>query len=605
MTREARSVINRREDQTKGNTKWVVAKKEQRPPLHVKGGDKRDVEHEPDVADVEALREAVHWLYKEKIFPRAVLVQWRLESRSSQKWTKSRLLSVAQAVPELHVMPRDPTKFNYSILLNEEDYENYKAVFADDDDSSCKVDERLWAEAARLFEVGTWPPPKEVAHQLYEVALWLRGQSSILCKVGLGLLLGMVRRGIRSQLLGYHGSVLVAYQRSDDYEKAANAKANRPTGIKEGELYAKEWKHLQWCLAQVLGKYGNELQIPALKMKFRDEHNAELSETAFGHISLMSLLRDERLGEVFEVEHQKGKESTLVLKLLDDRMVGSPFSGQAFGTVPPKGYEFLQPSAVLDVESEDCLETPRKQSEADDSLELVHTPPRKQDSDSDDLEVSPEPPDCEVFFGNPFHQAGQLSSTPPEKQNWDALNGSNMAEINYPMYTSFAGHGLNFSPYAAESDYFCSAREPMVHRPIYTSDVSSKLTQDQRFVALKQLLDEDLAFQEKLAQELLAAVVQAVEAEPGAQAATDVPPAAEHETTGHVEAASSEEPCALPWKLCIKRTFVNVEMEPPQTARARSSPPHGWSDVWPCMGFAAMDSTMDTATATVRMHKAD
>jgi len=596
--------------------RWVLANREEldlRSPSF-------DVEGEEALTDEAALREAVRWLYSEKIYPRAVLVQWRLESRSHVKWAKNRLQAVAQAASGLYVMPHEPVKFNYSIMLREEHYDNPNGLFADDDDSAKEVDDAVWNEVVRYLKAGAWPYCRDAGYQLYELAVWLQGQSQTLAKVDVGTLLGLARRGTRCQLLGYRGQALVPFCHSDDYEKAENAKAHRPTGIKEGELYAKEWKHLQWCFVQVLGRHGGSLQVPALKTKFRDLHEAELSETAFGHVTLMGLLRDEKLGTAFTIDPQTGKESsTQVITLLDYSMVDRPFSGQGFGTVPPKGYEFLL-SAVSPLQLQEAtLSDAGSAVEGTDSdsmasgrpLELVQTPPRKRrgscsHTDMDTMEVTPEGE--WGSFGSDF------GDPPTGRAGTDDVQ---VEQVSSPC----TGDRLSFSPASSHSSHGVDAP---VQRMGYTPEVVQRMSQDERFTALDQLLQTDEEFIDDMKRQLTLClesigtikqtkerkVKQTGPAEARKQALPRALPLkkAEHnKITGSKETNGSEQ-CDHPWRLCIRRTFVNVELglQTP-TVRARSSPPHGdrRESVWPCLGWADMDSTMDTATATARMHNAE
>eukprot|EP00403_Amphidinium_massartii_P019519 CAMPEP_0178421868 /NCGR_PEP_ID=MMETSP0689_2-20121128/26873_1 /TAXON_ID=160604 /ORGANISM="Amphidinium massartii, Strain CS-259" /LENGTH=310 /DNA_ID=CAMNT_0020043401 /DNA_START=55 /DNA_END=988 /DNA_ORIENTATION=+ len=274
--------------------------------------------------DLDLLEEAISWLYDEEVTPRALVLQWRLQWMCGEKWNSQRLLAAVKASNTLHVEPPTPSKMNFGIFRQKDDV-NSERIFSDSEETAYAVPDALWTEVAKEMEVGGWLTATETAFQSFEIATWLQG---LFPDSTVGLLLGLAHRGLRERVLGYKGALLVPYAKSDTQEKAENARQFLPTAIQDGEMYVDDWEHLRWCLAQVLKGTQNEIHLSALKVKFREKFRAELSETAFGHTTLMGLLSDERLGSDFVVERESNLSNS-ILKLTDDKLAKMSFVAEA------------------------------------------------------------------------------------------------------------------------------------------------------------------------------------------------------------------------------------------------------------------------------------
>eukprot|EP00747_Dinoflagellata_sp_TGD_P091007 gnl/TRDRNA2_/TRDRNA2_164912_c0_seq2.p1 gnl/TRDRNA2_/TRDRNA2_164912_c0~~gnl/TRDRNA2_/TRDRNA2_164912_c0_seq2.p1 ORF type:complete len:384 (+),score=53.64 gnl/TRDRNA2_/TRDRNA2_164912_c0_seq2:342-1493(+) len=124
----------------------------------------------------------------------------------------------------------------------------------------------------------------------------------LLSSLSFGRSLGIVRRCLKLGLLGRNKGLIVLHTQSEECEKRMNAESLKPTNVGIGERYVSSWEPLQSCLGWLLHVNGGSLKVSCIKMEFRKEFRAELSETAFGHLTLMSLLGDERLCGPFELQ---------------------------------------------------------------------------------------------------------------------------------------------------------------------------------------------------------------------------------------------------------------------------------------------------------------
>eukprot|EP00403_Amphidinium_massartii_P048579 CAMPEP_0178463100 /NCGR_PEP_ID=MMETSP0689_2-20121128/50162_1 /TAXON_ID=160604 /ORGANISM="Amphidinium massartii, Strain CS-259" /LENGTH=718 /DNA_ID=CAMNT_0020089979 /DNA_START=66 /DNA_END=2219 /DNA_ORIENTATION=- len=655
--------------------------------------------------DTELLEEAVSWLYEEEVLPRAIVVQWRLGLMCGSKWSRARIIDAAKAVPELYLEPAEPVKLNFFVFREEDYHTHASSWFADDDESAAAVPETLWLEAVKEMEVGGWPMASEPAFQIFEVASWLQGQSERLRKASVGMLLGLARRGMKEKVLGYRGPSLVPYWQSDDHEKAENARLCQPTGIQEGEIYVKEWKHLKWCLAQVLAESENEIHPPALKMKFREKFSAELSETAFGHTTLMGLLRDERLGSDFIVEQPSSKENTFILKLMNRKLATAKFSGQGFGVMPAVEWKQLLKSTVSILDplgsEEESGDSDSSPSSAD-SLELIKVEPVKHHSGGspsvmmlDAAIVACVPtPQRQLFPIAESQPSGsedgeEAQPIGPATLQWngkshvvhyddgddmlegndcswgfegvDVLHanvGTDVAYAPEPVEMQTRHHAATSSGWAMEdigNQYAASPRHDFsdIMAPFQHLDITQKLE-----LLNKMIQDDDVKQLRVVDDDGRCPVSQDHQSAPGPDQLTTLPETAVARTTskkfkdkdcarmkrraaaretgsgcltyGENSSAQAEEtnlPChmgasvatvndaqslggelavdpSLQGRLCIRRTFLNIEYETDAhmtPTRAKSAPPHGWADLWPCMWSSANNSNMDTPTATLIM----
>eukprot|EP00403_Amphidinium_massartii_P016804 CAMPEP_0178427836 /NCGR_PEP_ID=MMETSP0689_2-20121128/29953_1 /TAXON_ID=160604 /ORGANISM="Amphidinium massartii, Strain CS-259" /LENGTH=878 /DNA_ID=CAMNT_0020049561 /DNA_START=56 /DNA_END=2693 /DNA_ORIENTATION=- len=282
-------------------------------------------------AEEGALVQAVQWLYRQEVCPQPFAVLWSLKHLSKDSpttWTRATVLSVAKESAHFQLEPKDSesAKTNHRFMLASESWEPH---FADDEALAAEAPETIWKDMQRILEAKAEEWLDAVAHlepmwQPFELAVWLHGQSGEMKSLSVGRILGLVRRGLREKVLGKSSSRIVLYKDSDDAVKAYHARVCHPFGVREGELYVKTWQHLRWCLSKLLAD-DKKLHTSIVKARFREKFGAELSETAFGHQSLMSLLKDEEhLGDVISVEMTKTTDqNALQIHLLEGSFVES------------------------------------------------------------------------------------------------------------------------------------------------------------------------------------------------------------------------------------------------------------------------------------------
>jgi len=160
---------------------------------------------------------------------------------------------------------------------------------------------QLWNQAASLVLKGGWPVPEERHYERFSLASWLQLSSRPLSQLSFGRVLHVVHHLIRTKsVLGKRRGLLVPYPLSEEFEKQQNAKSLLPTGLRMGEEYVASWARFDECLKRLLQENSGTLAASALKRAFRTRFHLELSETALGHASMTSLLKDARFTAVFQ-----------------------------------------------------------------------------------------------------------------------------------------------------------------------------------------------------------------------------------------------------------------------------------------------------------------
>jgi len=125
----------------------------------------------------------------------------------------------------------------------------------------------------------------------------------------LGQLCHIVNLAVQKKILGYlaRKKWLVPYRDSDNAEKDDAAKKTLPSRTGVGDELACEgapvatWEELR----EGLKGLGNLVLVAQIKRSYARKFSKLLSETTFGHTSLLNLLRDERLVDVCECRQRK------------------------------------------------------------------------------------------------------------------------------------------------------------------------------------------------------------------------------------------------------------------------------------------------------------
>jgi len=252
-----------------------------------------------NVPPLEALvTQAVTQLYIDEATPWAKLLQWRIEVLSGRKVPIPELKAACQNVQGLKLDPEDPQKSHFIVLLDVTPW-GFKG-FCDDLDNP--IPESLWESVDQCFETAGWPVSSDADHQPFVIADWIRWQGEELKQLSLGRSLALVHQAFTTlKLLGKRRGRLVPYRESEECERRRNMRMLLPTGVNVGERYVASWPGLRTCLDILLQSIGST-PISRLKPVFRERFQAELSETAFGHATMMELLSCAEMGDAFQIE---------------------------------------------------------------------------------------------------------------------------------------------------------------------------------------------------------------------------------------------------------------------------------------------------------------
>lgn len=323
-----------------------------------------------------ALARVVRELYGERTTPHAALLQWRLLAAGRPKLSAQELLAAAQAAPGLRISPEAGRKGLAWIALLTVEPPSFSG-FADDTaplGTECDTPSptSLLTVAACYLLEGGWRTPADARHDKYAIADWLKKQDRFPRRASYGQVLRIVRHFLCGgiQVLGKRQGRVVPYPLSEEFEKRHNARLSLPTGVREGEAYVKDWEDLRELLTRLLLGSCDQIRVSSLKLLFRQTFQVELSETALGHASLMSLLSDARLTATIALEGWTGED--LCLKFVDggatekskvgltEAMGASP-TPQPLAHSPPGGQSPRTPdvwanvwACTPDIWAEDC-----------------------------------------------------------------------------------------------------------------------------------------------------------------------------------------------------------------------------------------------------------
>lgn len=195
----------------------------------------------------------------------------------------------------------------------------------------------------RSIAAGGWAHMDDLQFEELSMAVWLRLQADELAALSLGQALQLLRACRAEQLIGKRDGHYVPYRESHDFEKITNAAQHVPTNLREGERYISSWATLAKCLRILCAESpaSDGIQVSHLKHMFRDRFNAELSETAFGCMTLSELVRSQEVQGHFSI---KSDAHSMRLLLLPDTHLGQG----SIGEVDPDDFPtFTLPRARL------------------------------------------------------------------------------------------------------------------------------------------------------------------------------------------------------------------------------------------------------------------
>jgi len=285
----------------------------------------------------------VHLLYSDRATPQGSLLQWRLYQSTGLKVPCGDLRAIAEKSQDMCVVGAVGSKNpSFVVLLVKE-----PACFCGfaDERSMSNGDEAipqdLLIEAATHLLAGGWGAACDPRHDKYEITEWLRERSDALSALTWGEVLCIVRWFIGSpaQVLGKRNGRIVPYPVSDAALKADNARLRLPTGLRPGEAYMSSWHELSNALDALLKDGGGWVRISDLKKTFREKFATELTETAFGHTTLLGLLGDERCASVASLDKPSGGDAIWLRRASsprEDRAKGKGASQGNDGTTQPK-----------------------------------------------------------------------------------------------------------------------------------------------------------------------------------------------------------------------------------------------------------------------------
>jgi len=260
----------------------------------------------------------VRRLYLDRATPQGLLLQWRFLKSTGTKVSPQALREVAENCEELLCCgsgggggggtsagtaggcanSATARGLNFTVTLKQQprDFQG----FLDEISLVEELPPHLCAEAAAHLVVGGWGASDDSRHDKYEISDWLQQRSDSLGDASWGQVLRIVRWFITGsvQVLGKREGRVVPYPLSEDFEKLENARKKLPTGLREGEKYVDSWALLRSRLLDLVDCHEGWIRISDLKKEFRERFALELTETAFGHTTLLSLLKDNRCGEV-------------------------------------------------------------------------------------------------------------------------------------------------------------------------------------------------------------------------------------------------------------------------------------------------------------------
>ncbi|CAE7219692.1 unnamed protein product [Symbiodinium sp. CCMP2592] len=270
--------------------------------------------YEADSVEQGLLISAVQALYREELLPQDVLLQWWLHTTDGALASLEEIQTAALAARgRLQVQRSTTGRKGFAVLLK-----NPPEWFHEfPEDLSDKIPVDAFDEAAQMACEGGWPQEGETAHERVRLAAWLVGNArkSSLRQLSLGRAMALVNLLLSSHsVLGKRQGRLVPYHMSEDFEKQENSRCNLPTSLREGEVCFRLWEDLISHLWILLAENGGEMMSARLKVEMRSRFQHELSETALGHVSLGSLLDDERLAEHFSVTKRPPAADVICLR---------------------------------------------------------------------------------------------------------------------------------------------------------------------------------------------------------------------------------------------------------------------------------------------------
>eukprot|EP00929_Paragymnodinium_shiwhaense_P108017 TRINITY_DN74354_c0_g1_i1.p1 TRINITY_DN74354_c0_g1~~TRINITY_DN74354_c0_g1_i1.p1 ORF type:complete len:699 (-),score=150.97 TRINITY_DN74354_c0_g1_i1:74-2170(-) len=267
--------------------------------------------------------QAVTQLYLEQALPRARLLQYRVEQLLGMKVSVQELRLAVQAVPGIRIEPPDARKSSFMALLSVPPHGH--EAFADGDDDP--IASHLWPEVETILSAGGWQQPANMDHQVFVVADYLRSQCSS-ADLSFGKAIAVVRQSMTTlKILGKRREVIVPYKDSEECERRSNASQRKPTGVSPGERYVSEEQALRKALVYLLEMEDNDnapIAVSRLKTLFRERLGAELTETAFGCLTLAELLA--KLDDQFEVLPREKGTPFIMQRRSKRQQIGTPCS---------------------------------------------------------------------------------------------------------------------------------------------------------------------------------------------------------------------------------------------------------------------------------------
>jgi len=317
-------------------------------------------------------------LYLDEALPRSRLLQWRVETAVGRKVSATELRNAVRTAPGLVVQPSDCTKSNFVVLL-----EKAPSGFSGFSDSlTDPLPEEFWPDVSECFEAGGWPVCGNLENQPFVIADWLRRAGERISWLSFGRSLAVVRDSLTvHKLLGKRAGQVVLYRKSEEYEKRINMGRRMPTGVAVGERYVATWWGLRKCLARLLQDHGGCLAVSRLKPLFRECFGAELSETTFGHASMVELLMSADLADAFEVIHGEKGAAHLKDRGMEEISTTGLERGFVLLAAPPLGFRPLAAVPPAEVKSEKTLRDPgplRKAVQAPEGSSPKRSPLRRR-----------------------------------------------------------------------------------------------------------------------------------------------------------------------------------------------------------------------------------
>jgi hypothetical protein len=164
-------------------------------------------------------------------------------------------------------------------------------------------DASLWQALALYF--GSWSPDAApLSGGRYACGLDLKERRlPFLQGFSLGQICHIVQLAIsQKKILGYQGSDVVPYARSQCFRKEQNIEQARATARPQSTL---SWDLVRACLRDLLEVEGTTV-LANLKRIFQARFQFELSEISLGYAKISEVLRDERLRDICHLRLESG-----------------------------------------------------------------------------------------------------------------------------------------------------------------------------------------------------------------------------------------------------------------------------------------------------------